>query len=286
MPSCTYATSYDSLLALHSKYGQPEIAQTLTRLTDNHVIVRHNIDATQLNVGLDGQTFDLVVFNFPKVGATSLEEYRIAGRVPRNRYLIASFLVAAAKVLTPHGSVVVAQKSGHPYRCWTCTSATHWASQVRRRALLRSGNSTAALVAEARLTYQSCSPFIQSIFKEYRSANVSPAGSGRRRKFGFGTVALDGKPTAFMHVFTLDRGIRNVPTLVRDERKETSTEVGGATCCEVCHCIYTSVKEGRAHLNSKRHKLNTVNDTQWNQYLEYLDSKAGDGSGSGSSSSN
>ena len=296
-----YATSYDSLAELHTKYGAADITTTLSTLSHNQAVVRHSIDATTLTLGLDNQRFDLVVFNFPKVGATTLEEFKIAGRVPRNRYLIASFLVAAVThVLAPRGSIVVAQKTGHPYRCWTCTSATKWAAQVQQSRVQPSlgsggggggGGGTAIntpalpLAAQATLTYHSCAPFVQDIFPGYRSANVSPEGSKKRRKKGFGTVALDGKPTAFMHVFTLQRA-RQQRNKLQNETT-TTNELGG---CTVCDCTYQSMDEKKQHLKGKKHKMNANNDQQWQKYLNYLvcsssSSDGGQGSSSSSSSS-
>jgi hypothetical protein len=298
-----YATSYDSLAELHTKYGAADITTTLSTLSHNQAVVRHSIDATTLTLGLDNQRFDLVVFNFPKVGATTLEEFKIAGRVPRNRYLIASFLVAAVThVLAPRGSIVVAQKTGHPYRCWTCTSATKWAAQVQQSRVQPSLGSGGAggggggggttintpalpLAAQATLTYHSCAPFVQDIFPGYRSANVSPEGSKKRRKKGFGTVALDGKPTAFMHVFTLQRA-RQQRNKLQNETT-TTNELGG---CTVCDCTYQSMDEKKQHLKGKKHKMNANNDQQWQKYLNYLvcsssSSEGGQGSSSSSSSS-
>ena len=274
--TCFYATSYDSSNQLYDKYGRDETTNILNAISStDEATVRHNIDATKLHSSnyFNSQKFDLIVFNFPKVGTTSLEEFQIAGRVPRNRHLIASFLVSAKHILKPNGAVVIAQKIGQPYRCWSCTSATKWAEQVQQRmkrnnvfnnTSLNSSSSSSSEASTnsvapsfaATLAYHSCSAFQPSIFPSYRSANVSPAGSGRRKK-GFRTVAADGKPTAYMHVFTMKRNNNTSTTFNNNET------LNG---CILRNVVYQSIDEGRQHEKGKKHKSMMINEKEWNKY--------------------
>jgi hypothetical protein len=98
------ATSYDSLDDLHRKYGREEMDTTLSSLSDNEAEILFEIDATRVDEEMAAaassssssrstnlstpRRYDLIVFNFPKVAVTSREEFQVAGRVPRNRYLI------------------------------------------------------------------------------------------------------------------------------------------------------------------------------------------------------
>ena len=113
-PPMLCATSYDSRADLEKKYGSAGIGSILRQLDeDAGVRVVHGVDATDMDAGAIGDGYDLIVFNFPKVDATSREEFRIAGRVPRNRYLIAGFLVSAARLINEKtGTVMIAQKIG------------------------------------------------------------------------------------------------------------------------------------------------------------------------------
>ena len=83
------ATSYDTQEDLERKYGAGAIGTTLGDLAaEPEVRVVHGVDATNVDASVLGDGYDLILFNFPKVNATTREEFRIAGRVPRNRYLI------------------------------------------------------------------------------------------------------------------------------------------------------------------------------------------------------
>lgn len=213
------ATSYDSLDDLHQKYGKEEMDITLSILSKNNAKILHGINAQKINEEMAAATtttgrtttgssstttqrkYDLIVFNFPKVAVTSLEEFRIAGRVPRNRYLIASFLRTAGQILNKNGHIIIAQKTGHPYRCWTCTSAAKWVMDIEMMVSsekTRSGSDSLAAAAAAsdsalQLTRITRLPFLKHIFCYYRAANVSPEGSLKRRKVGFNTVSTDGR---------------------------------------------------------------------------------------------
>jgi len=238
------ATSYDSLDDLHQKYGKEEMDITLSILSKNNAKILHGINAQNINEEMAAeatttgstttssstttttstsstststssstttqQKYDLIVFNFPKVAVTSLEEFRIAGRVPRNRYLIASFLRTASQILNKNGHIIIAQKTGHPYRCWTCTSAAKWVMDIEvvvnseksgsesgSGSGNRSGSDSLAAAAAAdsalQLTHITRLPFLKHIFCYYRAANVSPEGSLKRRKVGFNTVSADGR---------------------------------------------------------------------------------------------
>ena len=281
-----YATSYDSLTDLHAKYGESNISNTLSSLSNYNAITKHNIDATALNLSdFNGVKFDLIIFNFPKVASTSLEEFRIAGRVARNRYLIAAFLHSAASLLSSKGMISIAQKEGNPYKCWTCKQATEWVSNVQHyqsRTLLNSSsnkssssssssNSNTAVIRNVHYLHAS-TPFTHEIFRDYDTANVSPEGSKKRCDKGFGTTSKDGKPTAYVHFFALN----NQPAFVSTEKDHKSfvgmnngkrMEVRG---CRLCQLQYKYKGDEKAHENGKKHKFNELNRKQWLSYLEHL----------------
>ena len=108
------------------------------------------------------------------------------------------------------------------------------------------------------LSYMTKVPFVQQIYKDYRAANVSPAGSLKRRKVGFNTVSLDGKPTAFMHVF----GMRQKDTEV--------VELARGSGCLLCRSEYNTLSDETGHLNGKLHRMNSSNHKEWRAYLKHL----------------
>jgi len=105
-------------------------------------------------------------------------------------------------------------------------------------------------------------PFKQEIFPGYQSANVSPEGSAKRRRTGFSTVSLDGKPTAFVHVFVL------APMHEKSAATKKAEAAGGG--CDLCKVAYKKNEDGQVHIKSKKHKFNATNDKQWKNYLLHL----------------
>ena len=283
------ATSYDSRAALEMKYGVSAVGATLGQLSaDVGVRVVHGVDATAMDAGAIGDGYDLIVFNFPKVDATTREEFRIAGRVPRNRYLIAGFLVSAARLLNEKtGTILIAQKMGHPYRCWTCTQAVGWAAEVDALRRRRCGAEGGGVDTVRRLAYGFNMPFVQGIFPGYKCANVSPEDGGRRRK-GFSVKGADGSATAQLHVFSMlpQPAPCNNNNGCSTEGGEVPPQEGGdgALRCATCDIAFASESDLKSHLSGKRHRLNARNTGEWSRYLEYLETSSTSAESSSSSS--
>lgn len=88
--------------------------------------IHFGLDATNLD-GLAGY-FDRVIFNFPCVdvdggldGQNPLSGRCDAAALEANRRLVADFIQAAARVLKPHGEIVIAHKTLEPFCWWQLT---------------------------------------------------------------------------------------------------------------------------------------------------------------------
>ncbi|KAJ3227848.1 hypothetical protein HDU81_006428 [Chytriomyces hyalinus] len=114
-PENMTATSFDTLEVVKEKYPDAEVI--LNNLEESGVTLFHGVDASNISKckPLKGKKFDIIVFNFPHVGAGIKDQDR---NIMANQELIAGFFKSALQHLNPNGEIHIALKNSHPYTNW------------------------------------------------------------------------------------------------------------------------------------------------------------------------
>jgi len=114
------ATTHLSRAELDRAYGEALVAKTVDELRARGAQVEHQLDATRLDLGVLGEPFERIIFNFPCVasadGDVSADGQHAEMRA--NLELMRAFFRHAPRLLAAGGEVHVTHKTKPPFSHW------------------------------------------------------------------------------------------------------------------------------------------------------------------------
>jgi len=234
-PKVLCATVFDQISDVEEKYGLASYQQ----LIDAKAQVLSGFDVTdsQSWQGLQRQSFDLVIFQFPLIpndrSAVSHQQAAQLGDANlRHRRLLRQFLLNAQQhFLAPQGQrlAIITSKDVKPYRQWDIEQS---------------------LTLDTSMEYLGQMPFDAQLFPGYQIRNVD------RDKFV--------KQTHGISYFYSDQGQHDVvSTLTKADYLQGKEQFCGM--CRVGPML--TIADRAAHQHSKRHHQMAAFDARWRKFL-------------------
>jgi 25S rRNA (uracil2634-N3)-methyltransferase len=235
-PAALTATVYDSLATMSGKYG--DHFQQQLKAKNIPVIFEFDVTKPQSWLGLQKNSFDLVIFQFPLLPAfRSFSEYQERGKDVNfntlNRRLLRTFLINSFKhFLDPDGQQLcfITSKDVKPYREWNIENSLNLQTDIN---------------------YLGSINFDIEQFPGYRVRNVE------RNKF-----VKDTKGTTYVWS---KKKQHNISALLQ------SALYQDAELCTACRAgPFTRPEDRLEHNQSKKHQQMMEFEQLWLEDLEYL----------------